>query len=240
MKLTLHVWFALFGLFVVLAGNSLPAVADDQPGDGAKTALRKRAYPWYDAQKDGYKSLRAREPQKPIDDSIGNLGSISLFGSVLQIVMWVVLGVLVAGFLILLIQWLKNYVAPPELTKTEDPTAMVNVERLEALPEKARGVRDLLGEAGRLASSGAYAQAMTFYYSWQLTQLDRQALLELQRGKTNRQYLNEVKKSSPDLTELFRSSIRLFEDAFFGHLEISKESFESVWSQRFSFEGKHS
>jgi hypothetical protein len=238
MKLTAHLCLALLGLFVIFLSN--PLLADDQPGDSAKAALRKRSYPWYDAQNDSYKSLRVREPRKLNDDSIRDFGSLSIFGSILQIGMWVILGILVAGFVILLVQWIRNYVSPPDLIKSDEPTAVISVERLEALPEKARGVHDLLGEAERLASSGAYAQAMTFYYSWQLTQLDRQAFLELQRGKTNRQYLNEVKKSSPELSGLFRSSIRLFEDAFFGHLEISKESFDSVWSQRFSFQGKHS
>jgi hypothetical protein len=77
---------------------------------------------------------------------------------------------------------------------------------------------------------------MTFYHSWQLTQLDRHGMIELQKGKTNRQYTAETKRSCPELVGLFRASIRLFEDAFFGHLEITRESFEEVWNQRAQFE----
>lgn len=203
----------------------------DQSGESAKTALRKKGFPWYDATKDSYKSLK---PKKPGDLPKYRVPRISI--PFIQILLWIVLGIIVALILAAVVQWLRHSVTPPVKETVVAPTATVSVEQLEALPQSARGVRDLLGEASRLAEIGAYGQALTFYHSWQLTQLDRHGMIELQKGKTNRQYLAESKRSCPELVGLFRDSIRLFEDAFFGHLEITRESFEEVWNQRTQFE----
>ena len=212
-------------------GDRSISYSADQPGESAKTALRKKSFPWYDATKDSYKSLK---PNKPADLPDYRVPRVSI--PFIQILLWTVLGIIVALMLAALIQWLRNNVTPPVKETIVAPVATVNVEQLEALPQSARGVRDLLGEANRLAGIGAYGQAMTFYYSWQLTQLDRHGLIELQKGKTNRQYIAESKRSCPELVGLIRDSIRLFEDAFFGHLEITRESFEQVWNQRTRFE----
>jgi hypothetical protein len=221
-------------LFIVASLMLLASTARSaEPGDAAKAALRGRNYPWYDAPKDGYKSL------KPPKDDIPPLSQDREFGNVrfpaIQILMWTVLGIIIALLVMAIIHWLKNMTPPVAETKTTIE-ASVSMERLEALPEAARGVRDLLGEATRLAALGDYGKAITFYYSWQLMQLDKFGLLELQKGKTNRQYLLEVKQSNPDLTSLLRRSTRLFEDAFFGSLAVAREDFEEVWSQRRTFD----
>jgi hypothetical protein len=153
-----------------------------------------------------------------------------------QILLWILLGVVVAIFVVALINGLRNARTIDEPGATPAAVATVSLQALEALPETTRGVRDLLGEAARLAAESAYGQAMTFYHSWQLMQLDKQGSLELQKGKTNRRYQAEVAESRPDLVDPFRLSTKLFEDAFFGHLEVRKEQFEQVWNQRGAFE----
>lgn len=225
-RLTVLLYFV-----AMVFGHLSNSFCADEPGEQAKAALRKKAYPWYDAAKDGYKSMK---PEKEIEPPDFNTPRISI--PFIQILLWIVLGLIIALLLVALVHWLRNYISPPIKETVAVPIAAVTVEQLEALPESARGVRDLLGEASRLAGLGAYGQAMTFYYSWQLTQLDRQGMIELQKGKTNRQYLAEVRRSCPDLAGLFRDSIRLFEDAFFGHLEISRDSFVEVWEQRATIE----
>lgn len=221
----------LIYLIAMVFGSFASSYGADEPGAQAKAALRKKAYPWYDASKDSYKSLK---PEKEIDPPNFNTPNIPI--PFIQILLWIVLGLIVALIVFGIIHWIRNSISPPLHETAAAPTAEVTVEQLEALPESARGVRDLLGEALRLAALGAYGQAMTFYYSWQLTQLDRQSLIELQKGKTNRQYLGEVRRNCPDVMSLFGDSIRLFEDAFFGHLEIDRESFFKVWEQRAKIE----
>jgi hypothetical protein len=227
-----HCRIAILICFIAIPfGDRSLSYSADQPGESAKTALRKKGFPWYDATKDGYKSLK---PNKPADLPEYRVPKVSI--PFIQILLWIVLGIIVALMLAALVQWLRNNVSPPVKETVAAPVAAVSVEQLEALPQSTRGVRDLLGEADRLAGIGAYGQAMTFYHSWQLTQLDRHGMIELQKGKTNRQYIVEIKRSSPELVGLFRNSIRLFEDAFFGHLEITREAFEEVWKQRTQFE----
>ena len=62
---------------------------------------------------------------------------------------------------------------------------------------------DYLDEAQRLYRNGDYAQAIIYLFSHQLLQLDRRHWLRLVKGKTNRQYLREVRRSaSPHAAEL--------------------------------------
>lgn len=227
---------SLVGLWLMLAavaGSAVTLHAADSPGSDAKAALKKHSFPWYDAQHDGFRSLRPKKPDRIKPAEGIEVPSVGL--PFIQIILWIVLGVIVALLVTAAAQWLMNAVPSPEAEKSA-PVVTVSLERLEALPESTRHVRDLLGEAARLAAQGEYGQAMTFFHGWQLTQLDKQGLLELQKGKTNRQYHAEVNQSKPTLLELFRQSTRLFEDAFFGHMEVSREQFEQVWNQRGSFE----
>jgi hypothetical protein len=66
-------------------------------------------------------------------------------------------------------------------------------------------------------------------------QLDQREWIELARGKTNRQYARELSQTHPDLLPIFRKSIRLFEDAFFGKLPVSPEDFLEVWKSQNDF-----
>jgi hypothetical protein len=214
--------------FLAAYGQSM-VVAADKPAN-ARAALQKRSYPWYDAKSDAFRPVSPeKEPER------WNLDFNLPFA---QIILWVLLGIVVALLLMALFQWARTVVFPVERDDGSVVETQVSLERLEALPEMARGVRDLMGEAMRLASVGDYAQAMVFYFSWQLVELDKQQALELQKGKTNRRYLSEVAQSRPDVAELFRLSIRLFEDAFFGSLSVSRENFDRVWNQRSSFDAK--
>lgn len=221
--------FVLCAVWVLSCGSAANAFASDPPGTDARTALRHRAFPWYDAGRDGFRPVRPESPPTQFREPSFSLPFV-------QILLWTLLGVVVALIVVALFNWLRNARTIDDPVATPTAVATVSLQRLEALPETTRGVRDLLGEAARLAAESAYGQAMTFYHSWQLMQLDKHGWLELQKGKTNRQYLAEVTASCPDLADPFRLSTRLFEDAFFGHLEVRKEQFEQVWSQRGAFE----
>jgi hypothetical protein len=163
------------------------------------------------------------------------MASISVvLGPVVTVLMWVLLAALVAALAIAIFRAVQGIELKSEAQADID-LPEIDLEKLEALPEPTRGVQDLLGEAERLAAQASFGAAMTFYHSWQLLQLDKQQLIDVQKGKTNRQYSREVHLTRPELTNLFRKSVHLFEDAFFGSLPVSREDFQDVWDQRHRF-----
>jgi hypothetical protein len=119
-------------------GDRSLSYSADQSGESAKTALRKKGFPWYDATKDGYKSLK---PNKPADLPEYRIPHVSI--PFIQILLWIVLGIIVALMLAALIQWLRNNVTPPVKETVVAPVAAVSVEQLEALPKSAGGDRSV-------------------------------------------------------------------------------------------------
>ena len=234
-------------LLLPFAGTRMTARAVEPTVDDAKQALKHRSFPWYDAANDSLRPLSAPAAKKSQDDSkfdaesnegsakespqIGDMG-FSLF---FRLLMWGMLVALIVGIIALVI-WSMRDLDPILDPSNEPEAAIIDLETLEALPEPTRGVRDLLAEAGRLAAASSFESAMTFFYTWQLVQLNQRQIIEVQKGKTNRQYTHEVRESQPELTALFRQSTRLFEDAFFGNLPIPREAFLQVWEQRRQFE----
>lgn len=235
----------IFALLVAAATGSAASALAIEPAtesasgpvvDSARLSLKQRAYPWYDQTKDSFRPLR---PTRKLDDPESpaslNIPGSSLLAQVVYLLAWSLLAVLLIGLIIALVRSLQIFDFDDDTTPSQQPE--VTLETLQALPlpEKTQGIRDFLKEAEKLASQSLYGQAMTFYFSWQLLQLNQQQIIELEKGKTNRQYSKEVQSSMPDLTDLFRQSIRLFEDAFFGNLPVSAYDFQRVWGQRGKF-----
>lgn len=106
-------------------------------------------------------------------------------------------------------------------------------ERFTALPEAARLPADeLLARAAMHAEREEFSRAMLFFHAWQLRELDTRGVLRLACGKTNGQYALEVASTAPAAAGLFRRSSRLFEDAFFGGLQVPRGDFLTVWEAR--------
>lgn len=108
--------------------------------------------------------------------------------------------------------------------------------RLEALPfPAAQGQLDLLGEARTLYQQGNYGQAVLYLFSFQLAQLDKQQIIRLTKGKTNRQYLREIGPRRL-LRRLVGQTMVAFEDVFFGNHTLDRARFESCWSRLDEFQ----
>ena len=71
---------------------------------------------------------------------------------------------------------------------------------------------------------------MIYLFSYELVQLDRQHLIRLAKGKTNRQYLRELRQRPP-LQAILEPTMIAFEDAFFGRKTLSRERFENCWQR---------
>ncbi|MGL5096681.1 MAG: DUF4129 domain-containing protein [Planctomycetia bacterium] len=212
----------------LFAGSSAAAW---QPNDPAGASLRRAGFPWYDAAKDAYRPVRPREAE-PNETNLSQ--SASAIGSFVgRLLVYTLVGVVLAFLIVTL---LRSF----DFMKGRGPKAVegpspVEAPRVEALPMRARPVDDLLTEAERLYAAGDLGEAVIYLYAHQLVSLDRAGALRLKPGKTNRDYLRETQRSAAAVAPILKTTIRLFEDSFFGGLPVERTAFEGVWSRRQSF-----
>ncbi len=246
----------LFYLVLVLAGAFLfvpCARAQDEKEaavEDARESLGTRgAFPWYDRQADAPRPLRL----KTVEDDSENRGSnwqpaptttttmrppnIGWLARILQIMG---ISALVA-LLVLAVIFIMRAFLSGEITETAGSKVIEtshDVDRVEHLPFQLRKpTGDFLSEARRLYEAGDYSQAILYLYSHFLVQLDRQHVIRLAKGKTNRQYLRET-RSRPVLHQILEITMVSFEDVFFGHHKISRQQFEASWDRLAEFEAE--
>jgi hypothetical protein len=87
-----------------------------------------------------------------------------------------------------------------------------------------------LAEVRRLYEAGNYDQAVIYFFSFQLVQLDHHQFIRLEKGKTNRQYLREL-HAHRSLRGLVEQVMLLFEDVFFGGRQLSRNQFDVCWQR---------
>jgi hypothetical protein len=115
-------------------------------------------------------------------------------------------------------------------------SAAEDAQRIASLPFPIHGgSSDFLSAARKCYEQGDYGRAIIFLFSYQLLQLDRQRIIRLARGKTNRQYLREVGPRRP-LGRLLAQTMVAFEDVFFGSHSLDRGRFELCWSRIDEFE----
>ena len=80
-----------------------------------------------------------------------------------------------------------------------------------------------------------YSKAIIYLFADVLVALSESGLVRLQRGKTNRQYLNEIWDHG-EIRPYYRKVMTAFEDAFFGKHEIEKTRAEECFAERPAFD----
>ncbi len=93
----------------------------------------------------------------------------------------------------------------------------------------------LLGQAAKFRAAGDYSKAIVFLFSHVLVEMDGARCIRLARGKTNRNYLQEL-GGREVLRGFTNQLVQAFEFAFFGKHPLSQESFEAIWQQLPVFE----
>ena len=103
--------------------------------------------------------------------------------------------------------------------------------KIQDLPfEVEQTMYGLLAQAERYRMSGDFSKAIIYLFSHALVEMDGARCIRLERGKTNRVYLRELRDR--DILRGFTSQLVLaFEYAFFGKHALSKEAFERIWQQ---------
>ena len=185
-------------------------------------------YPWYDAKTDAVRRVDVPKPWH-----INSDWGFSL-GSVLQVVGWTVVAVLVAVLVYFIVRALWQHEGRKSGKEEEEPAG--GADRVESLPVPASARHlDLLAEAERCRQQGDYGRAIVFLFSHELLQLDKNGRIHLARGKTNRQYLREI-RPWPALGGLIEQTTLMFEDVFFGHHALERPAFEACWSRLEEFD----
>ncbi len=232
-------WCAILILLV-----ATQAVADSEtPADGARwgrESLESRTdLPWYNPSTD---QLRRIDVAPNPDDEhrhsrwARNVKSRNRPAAahttnsmaILEIFAWILLGGLLGVLLWLLVRAaMRGDSSHGRSVKAEPVT--VSSGRIEDLPMAvAPQHQDLLAAAREYYAAGNLAAAIIYAFAHQLVELDKHHLIQLSKGKTNRQYLNEL-KMHPDLTGLVRPTMLAFEDVFFGHHDLAPDRFRTCW-----------
>jgi hypothetical protein len=231
-----HALIVIGWLLAAQAGPPAATTADEI----ASKSFEKRAFPWFDSEKQAFKPLKP--PTRPSDGWLSEFLDW-LFGSAGNSTLSLLARICIILVLVAVLVWLGylfylslEFASPAVVV--EEKIATLNAAQLEALPAAVRSVTDFLAEAKRLAQEGDFNSAIVFYYSWQLVTLNEAGTVELELGKTNRQYIREVTQNREELRELFVRSTRLFEDAFYGNMSLQRESFLAVWESRDQFHNR--
>ena len=226
--------------FHVVGAVVLQAAESDDSVEAGRDALSQWGrYPWYDSASDGLQPVDIVEPWNW--DWLWNLLNFN-FGlpnwsfNWLQWLFWGLI-VLVLGLLVwfLIRAFLKCNKETEDLLSAQGESPEEERRRIEALPEPVRQRTRLLDAAQRHYQEGNFNEAIIYLFSHQLVCLDKNFLIRLARGKTNRQYLRELGRR--DTTKrILADTIVAFEDVFFGGRSIGRERFERCWNRLGEFE----
>lgn len=211
--------------------------SDDSVEAGRDALSQWGRYPWYDADTDGLQPVDIVEPwnwdwlSRWFSSAPGpmNFNWLEwLFWGVIILVLCLLTWLLIRAFM-------KSSLATETLLKAEGESPEEERRRIEALPEPARRRTRLLEAARRCYQEGDFNEAVIYLFSHQLVCLDKNFLIRLARGKTNRQYLRELGQRDR-LKRMQADTTVAFEDVFFGGHTIGRERFERCWNRLGEFE----
>lgn len=245
---TVCTWLAPTLLWLVLYGGTAcaataptdatdAAAASDPVVEEVREGLDSGWFspPWYDRSRDDLRriSVRERNPWFDWDPNWNwNFGLPSM--TLVQWLAWLLVALLLAFICYILIRaYLRRQPGAALAAGAGDQSVVVvdDEARVEALPFRVeRQATDLLEAARMHYQAGNLREAIIYLFSHQLVELDKHQMIRLTKGKTNRQYLREV-KSRPRLRELLESTMVSFEAVFFGNHSLEREQFERHLAQ---------
>ena len=151
------------------------------------------------------------------------------FWTVMETLAWIVLGSLLGLLIWILVRAAMRSDLAKRRGEKAAESAPVAKNRIEDLPVPLSPQHhDLLSAARAYQAAGDFAKAIIYAFAHQLVELDKHHLIQLSKGKTNRQYLAELRRQ-PVFTELLRPTMLAFEDVFFGHHDLSPQRFQACW-----------
>ena len=236
----------LVALIMLLASGlwAQPA-ADPQAVEAGREALDGSVtFPWYDSESDGIRRLDVEPPadfenrwstwERRIKPKRTRTpwSMPDWLWTVLEVLGWtlLVMALVAVGYFLVHAFLVAESGHASGVAEAEGKLGSGDIDRVESLPFQLKAPQtDLLSEARRHYEAGNYKDAIVYLYSYQLVELDKHQLIRLTKGKTNRQYLREVRRRG-DLFGLLRGTMLAFEDVFFGNHPLDRGRFESCWS----------
>ncbi len=203
---------------------------------GAEALDRFWSYEWYDESNDRLRPIAVRPPSDS-DWSSWNANWRASWSEFFQILGWT----LIAVFLVVLVYLLSRAYLNREVgsaTRAESAAEAERrslLDRVEALPfEVRRSTSDLLEQARVHYRSSNFREAIIYLFSHLLVELDKAHVVRLSPGKTNRQYLAEVRRHGPaqrTLGDILQVAMIAFEDVYYGGYPLDRRRFEEVWAR---------
>jgi len=205
-----------------------PSSEEKQAIDSAREELSSGANPWYNSDTDSLRRLKIEQVERR--------GELPL-GWLMKWIVYTILGLAIAAIIYALIRFAMEHLKSRKLP-ADDEKLQPLVDEAEALPflaERPRG--DLLGLARQHYEQGNYSEAIIYLFSYELVELDRGSRIHLAKGKTNRQYLRELKDAAP-LRSALERTLHSFESVFFGRRKLDRASFEACWHELPQFQAQ--
>ena len=230
-------------------------VFGQDPVQEGKNQFQRRNFQWYDSETESVidiprqkarraKTLdRADVPRAGVKKSTTTAPAAPTnvnpgWATALSTTAWILIGIVFALIIGLLVWVFFKMESEAHTARNEVVEEEVDIrERIKNLPfqmdEPQKG--DFRKLAVDAAARGEYGRATVLLFSHVLLLLDKKQLIRLRKGKTNRQYLMEIKEHS-EISDYYRSVMIPFEDTFFGEHQIQKNVFESCLSELDKFQ----
>ncbi|MBI1249505.1 DUF4129 domain-containing protein [bacterium] len=163
--------------------------------------------------------------------------AMSWMSSVVMYSILVLVLVVICSLIFMSINSLGKSTTKPTTDKLSIDDEAQQIDRVEQLPfEVKKKDGNLLDEARLCYDSGNFNEAIVYLFSFQLVELDKGHAIRLSKGKTNGQYLRELRQHR-DLRKIVQLTMNAFEDVFFGNRNLTRDQFEKCWKQLSQFEG---
>jgi hypothetical protein len=230
---------------IAKASGAVQAHSVSQPDAAFDEAITKSSLPWYDPETDGIRTpeIPDRSPSgledrhnvpeatvtKPAGPKAGPPSADGALG-VASIIVLILGAILLAAVITgLIFAFLKIESGDSGGSKHRKRTSIEDhISRLPFEVEQTTG--DFATEAQAAYQSGDYRKAIIYLYGDVLVTLDRESLIRLQKGKTNRQYFREVRRHR-ELSGFFLNIMTAFEDVFFGQHDVDRQRVDECFGQ---------
>jgi hypothetical protein len=145
---------------------------------------------------------------------------------------WIILVLLIVAVVVGLVwAYLRSESSSPRSQTEKAPEQRDLSASFESLPFVLQAAKaDLLTEARRAFDAEDYRRAIVLLFSYKLIALDQRQRIYLAKGKTNRQYLREL-RGHPALQRVLEQTMLLFEDAYFGDYQPTRSDLNAAWEQ---------
>jgi len=233
----------------VIASSPTPATA---PAIASDDALGGHKYPWYDPETRAVKPLQPQVGNGPFStdretvpvakpkpvtantntttNTGGGLGGFggpttpSNFAGPLNSIGLTI--IILAIVVLLVITFLRLEAFKYDVNIDEGRSRQESIEQLPFELEDSDG--DFQSAAEAAYRRGDLRLAIVYLYSHVLVTLDQNRIIRLRKGKTNRQYLSEV-RSRRGIASYFRQVMLPFESVFFGDHDMDADEFAKCW-----------